>query len=502
MPTSATSERPVDLLEATETRETWQSASNTHRPARVGRRGVRERIKMLMGQAACPRVWPCVIALPVLCACGTVATVGSAIQVTPEHHGWAEITSAAVAPGENASCPNGRLFFASAENVVATDLAGNVVSADSLQIIETPAPAMIYDNHLVKMNGGVLVHTVEGITWRDLEPKPDWWDLTAMYSLNGKMEPGGRANIWVYRSADCGATWQHASDIDAAVLEVDGTPGYCGHPSAFTQSDNGPTVGAGGWDAHLLAVDHLQTRLFLTTVCIYGVPDDAESLLDIETQRDFLVLRSDDGGGSWSVVCHRAHKVPFDIWRVPVTTFSFGTPTPSEWVSLVEYGGSELWLERFPINGTCQVPPADTIAVSPINLDQRDAATKAAAENSTGAPRWDYASQVRLGDNATVSIFDWIDNGTRQGFKIARLGVDPNALPTSVSIETISPASGSDLIHGTLVQGPPGTSTSVFYYAVFTPGTPGSYQIGFRAFDGVSTALSGLLSVDNAVPYA
>ena len=113
-------------------------------------------------------------------------TAGNAVHLGMH---WAEITTAAVGPGENRHCRDGRLFFTDGYGVMATGLDGQLVvwpdtkkspNPRLFEYRETFDPHVIHDNHLVKLQDGSLLHTVEAITWNDnLSPKPSWWELTA-----------------------------------------------------------------------------------------------------------------------------------------------------------------------------------------------------------------------------------------------------------------------------------------------------------------------------------
>jgi hypothetical protein len=235
--------------------------------------------------------------------------------------GWAEVTTVAFGPGEHSSCPDGRLLFQTADKVLMTTLDGARESMSPnpwrAPINETPAARVIYDNHLVKLKDGTLLMTVEGATWQaNLAPLPFWWEWTALYPTKERTDPGARGVIWLFRSADCGASWSALSPIDAARLEVphpvSGEPvvGLCGTPRRRVDENDVKSGALGGRDGHFVHADPYSGHVFLATPCIYGTTTINEEKLRA------LLLRSVDGGASWRVIGHGDGKA----WRAPLAS--------------------------------------------------------------------------------------------------------------------------------------------------------------------------------------
>jgi hypothetical protein len=366
----------------------------------------------------------------------------------------------------------------------------------TMPISESSQPWIIYDNHLVKMKDGVLIHTFEGVTWdNSVSPKPEWWDLTKTYTLKTKLIPGGRGNIYVFRSNDCGGSWQPASNIDAATLTVAGTPGYCGHPRL--RLDEGvKKAEAGGWDGHLVNVGHNGTDLYLTTPCAYGTPLAAGQTTN-EWHTDGLILRSVDSGKSWTVVCH-VPDVAGSFWRVPVTT------VPSGMVAFAVVRDGKLWLARFPATGSCDASGATDHLATDVTPDKRTSSQKDEATVNTFM--WGFASIARgsiTSDNVQVSTYNWFENGTRLGYKIVERRADPEAPSTAspLVIPITGQGEGSDILHGEFVEGPPQTRTNLFYYLERMPGTPNSFRVGFKLHEKGASAGQGFLTVKGGKPY-
>lgn len=186
-----------------------------------------------------------------------------------------------------------------------------------------------------------------------------------------------------------------------------------------------------------------------------------------------------------------------------MTTFNFGTTTPLEWVALARVSDETLWLEQFPMNGTCDTAQASDLSITSVAKDLRDAATKAANKEAVGGGMWAYTSIARRGDNVKLSTFAWLQNGSRMRYKIAGLAADPNApYPSSVQLVAVSGHNDDSLLlHGSLVEAPPGTLADLFYYRELVPGPPSAFQIGFRVHGEGSIVGSGVLTVTNGQPY-
>ena len=454
-------------------------------------------------------------------------TAGNAVNLGSH---WAEITTAAIGPGENRFCLGGRLFFADGDGVLATDLHGQAVAWPEPQqspnprtfaYPETFPPYVIPDNHLVKLKDGSLLYTVEAITWNDnVSPKPPWWNTTAEFALKGEKRPGGRAVIYVHHSADCGRTWTRLPDIDAATLVVTApsglpTKGLCGTPRLSQQLKMVETTDitgkkmkvsvltkwseGGGWDGHYLYADPYNGNLFLSTPCVFGTGMNQERFLA-------LLLMSSDRGGSWEVI-GRLDTVNdwASAWRMPVSSLPSGH---------VAFGYLNWKLEQLKVAILAPpYPPVDLTAKATV------LATLSPGELGPGAKvhtnKKGYPTLVRNpGKGFLVTTVDWKPAGSGTGTKLAhRFFNVPITLPLPGMKKErpgIEAPDLADMFHGTFIEGTPSTDLHAFYWVERSPALmtaagkfPNALRVKFQIFKGNQTLLKqpGTLTIANGTPY-
>lgn len=455
---------------------------------------------------------------------GLKVTAGNAVNLGSY---WAEITTAAIGPGENRFCSGGRLFFADGFGILATDLNGQAVSwgprlpnPRSFEYNETFPPHDIYDNHLVKLKDGSLVYVTEAITWNDNvgTPKPEWWQRTVEFPVKKEKRPGGRANLYVRRSEDCGRTWTHVANIDAAKLTVkspEGVPtkGLCGTPRLIQetkmvevtlpggQKGKAPVVTkraeGGGWDGHYLYADPYNGNLFLSTPCVYGSKEvNKERFLA-------LLLLSTDRGSSWKAIGQiDTQKDAAVAWRMPVTSLPSGH---------VAFGYLNWKLRQLKL--AVVTPP-----YTQVDLTQgKVLATRSPGELGPGAQvnsnKTDYPTLARNpGKGFLVTAADWkpVDPGTKLAHRF--FDVPVNATPGGIQEQAGIAAPGSaDMLHGTLIEGTPSADVHLFYWVERSSGTmtaDGKFlnplRVKFQVFKGNKAILTkpGELTVADGKPYA
>jgi hypothetical protein len=188
---------------------------------------------------------------------------------------YAEIASAVIPKGTNPACPQGKAFIVAAETnfpgILSADLSQsgqtfNVTALPSTAFSISPDDQFLSADVLIATlaNGGLFV-VMQGGTVAPISPQPEWW---AVYSKNSKTDPqwtdGHRGALHLWRSYDCGGTWQRLPDIDSASPAI--FSGKCGYPGA----DKNGAPRRGGFDREELYVDPWTGRLFLTTGCMGG----------------------------------------------------------------------------------------------------------------------------------------------------------------------------------------------------------------------------------------
>jgi hypothetical protein len=426
--------------------------------------------------------------------------VGDAVQVYPANSGWAETTAVAFGPGEHSACPDGRLFFGAGTHIVATSLAGTPFPGTpttpnpwDLKFLEAHDPVIIYDNQMVKLKNGDLLYTVEGVTWNDnVSPHPSWWDKTIEYPMKDQTYtwPGGRGNIYVYRSNDCGATWSHFSDIDAAVLAIPldrdkniYVKGVCGVPR-LRKSDTGvKTSEAGGWDGHFLYSDPYSGNLFVSTICSYGSGQE-----NVEYAKA-LIITSHDNGANWSVIGQKSIPLGQSFWRVPVSTIKSGK------AAFAFNENTELKMLVFNSDATSlDFLQATTIA----NIAPGGMPSYIQTDNTGFHGFFSLAGNNQDPPRFYASTYNWVNKElTFNLFNVTpEFGVQ--------TLDQVKPQdTGGMAIHASFIESLPNDSTSVFYWTDIHPTNPNKYSLRYQVLSGGEALLTepGWLTIRNNNPY-
>lgn len=251
-----------------------------------------------------------------------------------------EVQSTVVPPGANQQCPEGRLLVSN-DNV--KDPA-EVVSLALDNMNAKPTKAQVADplgwgvdrrlrsndHDLIALPNGEVLLLKMGQAKYELANKPVWFDhaYKLSYDKDGNFieawGPGARSEIFVWRSVDCGDTFEFISAIDTAqVDDAYGTPddGSGGLP----QSDNFETVAPGsqdqpvwqmgGTDGPLTRVDPSSGDVFITLALVGNLQSPVPGFyLSDELLNRTVVMRSSDKGSTWQ----HAAVLPFSDWRLDV----------------------------------------------------------------------------------------------------------------------------------------------------------------------------------------
>jgi hypothetical protein len=203
-----------------------------------------------------------------------------------------------IAPGRNSACPKGRIFIVAAAGgqspaVYAADfdLSGtlqNVSAQPALNFSLTADDRLLAsDILLASLPKGGLLMVYQGGSISTLSPQPSWWDDFTDPKTNPPLQPGDRGAIFVWRSNDCGTTWERFADIDAAKV----LGGRCAWPQ---KSKNGGPW-RGGFDREELYVDSWSGCVFLTAGCMNG------GFNSYPKQDAYLVFMSNNEGKTWTL---------------------------------------------------------------------------------------------------------------------------------------------------------------------------------------------------------
>ena len=427
-------------------------------------------------------------------------TVTNALDPDPGQP-WVEITTAAIGPGEHASCRGGRLFFANSTKVLATTLQGSPEALTenpwSPTYSETYPPYIVWDNQLLKLKNGTLLLMTLGGSWNDnVSPKPAWWDSTVEYPAKGTPLPGARAVAWFFQSLDCGASWTQLSTIDAATLVVPdpatGQPvkGFCGWPRLMVDADNQKKSALGGWDASFAYADPYDESVYVTTSCAYG------SARVNDAHNATLLIRSTDHAASWTVIGSRSG---FLGPRSPV----FSLPGRTAFAQTI---GSNVVLTTFDSNASSvDITGGSQVTPYPGGLYSPDAKINANFLRYHG-----LAADLDAGSGFFISVHYFDEpHGTLRLFRVPKTG----GAATQVGNPIVAQSIGGDLFHGTLVPGRSDDNLALLYWVERVTSLPGQqndpflpeneFRVNFQIYRGTKALLAapGELTVAGGTPY-
>ena len=229
-----------------------------------------------------------------------------------------ESTVAVIAPGENTKCKNGKIIVMTGSKredrrMIISDLytgqpnqqkLNTAIGTDITLGINSNIETLATDNQIVKLNDGSLLAIKLGFLWSNINPKPFWWNW--FDSPESKYKLGTRDAMFVYKSTDCGATWDNISKIDAAKLDA----GQYGIPRIEDIDDDDKqdedSTGDGLWhsngfDRQEVYYDKWTEKIYITTqIASGGYKDrDDEKVPGIDK---YGVLMSSDKGKTWSLL--------------------------------------------------------------------------------------------------------------------------------------------------------------------------------------------------------
>lgn len=225
-----------------------------------------------------------------------------------------EAQSTIVPPGVKSECPAGRLFVSNDFSVKRTPIATGAVlgrdldklaAPDMLRATFGPMPNAQYfssgtDHDLVALPNGDLFLVDMTSSKAPIDPKPLWFDDTYRDDEKaGDFGPGARTVVAVWKSVDCGATFNFASLIETAKIG----DGSCAGPQrADWNKEAHHPLDMGGSDGIHARVSTKGDRIAIINQCVGYKPDPKvrdKFVLTKQRLNESVVLESVDGGLTW-----------------------------------------------------------------------------------------------------------------------------------------------------------------------------------------------------------
>jgi hypothetical protein len=222
---------------------------------------------------------------------GTLKVAPSSVAVPMVKAG--EISLAVVPPGKNRICPGGRVLIANDEHgpawgperrldeiVSGIDL---LTGASTPSLFDEPPNPLDYqhnwssDKNMVSLPNGEVIYQAPSFSKRPITAigaDSTWFNSTFHFDGNTKQPdfgPGARTVMGIWRSRDCGATFQYVGEADPAAF---GNNGECAYPQppVLKASDGTLRSSMGGTDGPWLGVDRTTGALILTHGCVGNFP--------------------------------------------------------------------------------------------------------------------------------------------------------------------------------------------------------------------------------------
>jgi hypothetical protein len=240
-----------------------------------------------------------------------------------------ESQSTVVAPGRNSACPDGRVLVTNDQaydrvtgpvygSVVGHDLShlggpGILAKVNRIPVDQSDYGFYMNDHDIAALSDGSVILEWSAFSKRPLHPKPAWFDAILVPELG----LGARRGMMMWRSTDCGKTFNYLSQIDPALVD----DGKC----AFPQFDSHGVITYGGTDGQLMFVDPLSDKLYVTMGCVGRYPNPGSIPLSLSgTPVDVtIIFQSTDRGATWQ----RIGSLPHNIWRLTLAASSDGQLT-------------------------------------------------------------------------------------------------------------------------------------------------------------------------------
>ncbi len=228
------------------------------------------------------------------------------------------------------------------------NLSGPVIEATFDNVPNAADYSFVTNDHdLVTLSNGDVLYITGAASKRPLSTSPPWFDNT----FRGNFGPGARSVVLVWRSTDCGSSFQFLSEMDPAVTG----DGLCAFPQFRRNLDNSlikqKPYDMGGSDGQLVKVDLTNDRVYLTFQCVgywdtggvkgKGKTPEQFVLSSIEPLNRSMILVSNKGKdwkslGYINVPVWRFGIVPrgedFDLGYSNVIVTANANPTGKYWI--------------------------------------------------------------------------------------------------------------------------------------------------------------------------
>lgn len=242
-----------------------------------------------------------------------------------------ENTVAVIAPGENSKCKNGKIIVMTGQTIgqdddrkdrrmIVSDLFTGQANQQKLNTnfgtnitlnIDSNKESLATDNQIIKLNDGSLLAVKLGFRWSPMTPKPFWADWTTdKWTFYNK---GARDAIFIYKSTDCGVSWENIKTIDATEIgfgipkfrkknqdnnddnDNDDDENKCPKPN------NSEFYHSNGFDRQEVYYDKWTEKIYITTQMASGcyTKSNGDIVQGIDKKG---ILISSDKGKTWKVL--------------------------------------------------------------------------------------------------------------------------------------------------------------------------------------------------------
>ncbi len=279
-----------------------------------------------------------------------------------------EAQSTVVPPDKNRFCQSGR-FLVSDDLVIYTNnqtrpgVFGrnlNSLGANNIQStfdsVPTQGSILVGQDHdMVTLNNGEVLYLTAVSLRMPLTNKPAWFDI----AYRDDFGPGARTGIGVWRSRDCGNTFQWMTLIDTALLELGGGSS-CGMPqlprkTTAPGTTAKPVYDMGGSDGPLAKVDAATGKVYMTIQCVgYKQKSSSSNVFELDETKPLnttVVMVSSNNGNSWGTL----GLLPARSWRFGIAPFESNRIVFGTWNAL--FFGKINQDKDYEIESMAQRPP-------------------------------------------------------------------------------------------------------------------------------------------------